>query len=196
MLLPAAYLLGTFPSAELVARARRRDVLREGSGNPGATNVARLAGWRAGLLVLVADLAKGAVPAGVGLTVADREGALLLGVAAVVGHVAPVTRRFRGGRGVATAAGALLVLFPYLVAALGLVWALLSRAFGVASIASLAVAVAFPPVVALTGAPVAEVAGTVALAAVIVVRHVPNIRRLLGGRELRIDRPSDPPTQG
>jgi len=192
-LLPLAYLLGTFPSAGIVARAGRRDVLHEGSGNPGTTNVARLLGWRAGLVVLAADLAKGAAPAGMGLAVAGREGGLLLGVAAVVGHVAPVTRRFRGGRGVATAGGALLVLFPYLVAALALVWALLSRVLGVASVASLAVAVAFPLVIALTGAPLVEVAGTAALALLIVVRHLPNIRRLLGGRELRIDRPPDPP---
>src|SRR3954466_15954966 len=86
---PFAWLLGTFPSAQLVARAHGRDVLTEGSGNPGASNVARLMGWRAGLAVLLIDIAKGAGSAGVGLAVAGRPGAWLLGFAAVVGHTFP-----------------------------------------------------------------------------------------------------------
>src|SRR5262245_23594316 len=88
-----AYLLGTFPGALLVARAGGRDVLAEGSGNPGASNVARLMGWKAGLLVLAADFGKGAIAAGVGLAVGGRIGAFALGIAAVLGHMFPVTRR-------------------------------------------------------------------------------------------------------
>src|SRR6059058_5658524 len=85
-LVPLAWLLGTFPSAQLVARAHGRDVLREGSGNPGASNVARLLGWRSGALVLLLDFAKGALAAGAGLAIGGRAGACILGVAAVVGH--------------------------------------------------------------------------------------------------------------
>src|SRR5215470_5743795 len=74
LLVPVAWLLGTFPTAVLVARAHGHDVTREGSGNPGASNVARLVGWRAGALVLVCDFAKGAVAAGVGYAVGGRPG--------------------------------------------------------------------------------------------------------------------------
>ncbi|MGZ4754027.1 MAG: glycerol-3-phosphate acyltransferase, partial [Acidimicrobiia bacterium] len=67
ILLIPAYFLGTFPSALLMARAGGHDVLTEGSGNPGASNVARLMGWKAGLVVMLADFAKGAIASGVGL---------------------------------------------------------------------------------------------------------------------------------
>ena len=85
---------------------------REGSGNPGATNVLRVAGRRAGAIALVGDLLKGAVPAAVGWAVGGHGLGVACGVAAVVGHVLPATRRFRGGKGVATAAGMAVVLFP------------------------------------------------------------------------------------
>ena len=107
-----AYFLGTFPTAILVARAGGHDVLAEGSGNPGASNVARLMGWKWGLLVMAGDLAKGAIAAGVGLAVAGRGAAYVLGILAVIGHTYPVTRHFKGGKGVATAGGMLAVLQP------------------------------------------------------------------------------------
>src|SRR4029079_16585014 len=75
VLIPFAWLLRTVPPAVLVDRAHGHDVTREGSGNPGASNVARLVGWRAGALVLVIDFAKGAIAAGVGLAVGGRAGA-------------------------------------------------------------------------------------------------------------------------
>src|SRR5262249_22510757 len=140
-LLPVAYLLGTFPSAALVARAGGRDILREGSGNPGASNTFRLLGWKAGLLVLVLDLAKGAAAAGVGLALDGHRGAFILGVGAVVGHVYPVTRRFHGGRGVATAAGVMAVVFPLETAGLAIVWFAIARGLGKASVASILCAI-------------------------------------------------------
>src|SRR3954471_12822316 len=102
LLVVPAYLLGTFPSAGLVARAGGHDVLTEGSGNPGASNVARLVGWKGGFAVLAADFAKGAIASWVGLVVGGRPGAYVLGVAAIIGHMLPVTRGFKGGKGVAT----------------------------------------------------------------------------------------------
>jgi glycerol-3-phosphate acyltransferase PlsY len=184
ILLVPAYFLGTFPSALLVARAGGHDVLKEGSGNPGASNVARLMGWKAGLVVMVADFAKGAVASGVGLAVAGRGGAFALGVAAVVGHMVPVTRRFKGGKGVATAGGMLIVLYPVIVLILGLVWFLVARVLKLASVASLLCAVLFPILVAVGGYGAEEVA-----------RHAANLRRLFQGRELRTgdgDGPPDP----
>ena len=104
------------PSPTCSARSRARasspgrrgiDVTKSGSGNPGASNTFRLLGWKAGLVVLLLDMGKGALAAGVGSALDGHRGAYILGVAAVLGHVFPVTRHFKGGRGVATAAGVL-----------------------------------------------------------------------------------------
>lgn len=184
LLMPVAYLLGTFPAASLVARATGHDVLNEGSGNPGASNVYRLAGWKAGLVVLIADIGKGSVASAVGLVIDGHRGAYLLGLAAVLGHVFPVTRRFRGGRGVATAGGVLLVLFPLQALALGVVWFLIARVLRKASVASILVVTAFPILVGLSGGSWFDVAVTGVLAVVILARHLPNLRRLLRGQEL------------
>src|SRR3954454_23831450 len=165
LLVPVAWLLGTFPSAVLVARAHGHDVMREGSGNPGASNVARLAGWRAGALVLVLDFAKGAIAAGAGLAVYGRVGAYLLGVAAVVGHTFPLYRK--GGKGVAAAGGMLAVLYPLIVIGLGIVWAVLAKVSHKASLASLPCTIAFPVLVALGGYDVREVIAVSALAALV-----------------------------
>ena len=102
----AAYLLGTFPTAALIGRMTGHDPTAEGSGNPGATNVLRTSGRGAGVAVLAVDVAKGALAVGLGLLVGDHTLGVIAGAAAVLGHVAPVGRRFRGGKGVATAAGA------------------------------------------------------------------------------------------
>jgi len=182
-----AYLLGTFPTAVLVARAGGHDVLAEGSGNPGASNVARLMGWKWGLLVMAGDLAKGAVAAGVGLAVAGRGAAYVLGILAVIGHTYPVTRHFKGGKGVATAGGMLAVLQPVLVLVLAVVWFLTARVLKLASVGSIIVAVLFPIGVAVTGRAGWEIAVTSALALLVVVRHLPNLRRLVRGEELRTD---------
>src|SRR5262249_61629754 len=88
LLVPVAYLLGTFPSADVVGRRRGVDVSAAGSGNPGASNAFRLLGWRAGVLVFALDAAKGALAAGVGLLVANGHvGAYVLGVAAILRHM-------------------------------------------------------------------------------------------------------------
>jgi len=182
-----AYLLGTFPTAILVARAGGHDVMAEGSQNPGASNVARLMGWKAGLLVMAGDLAKGAIAAGVGLAVAGRGAAFVLGILAVLGHTYPVTRHFKGGKGVATAGGMLAVLYPLIVLALAVVWFVVARVLKLASVGSMVLAVLFPIAVALAGYAGWEIAVTSALALLVLVRHLPNLRRLVRGQELRTD---------
>jgi glycerol-3-phosphate acyltransferase PlsY len=184
LVLPA-YFLGTFPSALLVARLGGHDVLTEGSGNPGASNVARLMGWKAGAVVLAADFGKGAIASGMGLAVAGRGGAFALGVAAVVGHMFPVTRKLKGGKGVATAGGMLIVLYPWIVLVLAVVWFLVARVLKLASVGSLLCTVLFPVLVAVAGYGTAEVVAISALAVVVIGRHAANLRRLLQGRELR-----------
>jgi len=187
LLVPVAYLLGTFPSADVVGRRRGIDVTTAGSGNPGASNAFRLLGWRAGVLVFAMDAAKGAVAAGVGLVVADDTGAYVLGVAAIVGHMFPAMRPFKGGRGVATGAGVLLVLFPWLVLASTVLWLVVVRLTHKASLASLIVAIAFPIAVALTGNSWTDVVVITGVALLVIARHAANLRRLLRGEELGLD---------
>ena len=181
-----AYLAGTFPTARLVARARGNDIYAEGSGNPGASNVYRTVGFVPALVAFLGDVAKGALPALVGLAIAGHAGAYALGVAAVLGHVFPVTNRFRGGRGVATAAGLLLVLYPIVVAALLPVWVLIAHGLHRASLASITVTVAIPVSVWLTGEAGPEIAATSALAVLVLARHAANIRRIVRGEELEL----------
>jgi glycerol-3-phosphate acyltransferase PlsY len=176
----AGYLIGTFPTALLVGRWVGVDPTRSGSGNPGATNMARTAGRRAGVLTLAGDLAKGAGAAGLGWAVGGHGLGVACGVAAVVGHVLPVQRGFRGGKGVATGAGMALVLFPAALALAAVAFAgvaLATRAVGLGSIAG---AVALPVAAAVTGATAAEVAALAVCAVLIVARHHDNITRHRG----------------
>jgi acyl phosphate:glycerol-3-phosphate acyltransferase len=191
LLVPLAWLLGTFPSANLVARAKGRDVLHEGSGNPGATNVGRLLGWKYGIAVLLMDFAKGAVAAGVGMAVGGRPGAYILGIAAVVGHTFPLYRK--GGKGVAAAAGMLVVLFPYIVVGLAVVWFVVARVLKKASLASLLMTVLFPVTVAVVGYDWWEIAVLGALAVLVITRHTANIRRLLRREEIDLGSDSGGP---
>jgi glycerol-3-phosphate acyltransferase PlsY len=183
LLVVPAYLLGTFPTAALVARAGGHDILAEGSGNPGASNVARLMGWKAGAVVMLGDFLKGTIAAGVGLAVGGRLLAYTLGIAAVLGHMFPVTRRWKGGKGVATASGALVVLFPWIVAGLAVVWFVFARVLKRASIASLVCTVLFVVLAIVGGYDWIEIAVLAGLAVVIVARHAANVRRLVRGEE-------------
>ncbi|MGQ0434835.1 MAG: glycerol-3-phosphate acyltransferase [Microthrixaceae bacterium] len=178
-----AYLLGTFPTALVVGRREGRDPTLEGSGNPGASNAYRTMGRRAGALVLAGDLCKGAVAAGVGLASANRGVAVACGLAAVVGHVLPVTRRFRGGKGVATAAGMTIVLLPVAAVVLAVSWVVLAKVSRTASVASVAIAVALPVAAVAHGRALMEVAAFAACGALVVIRHRGNIDRLLRGEE-------------
>jgi len=116
------YVIGMFPSADLVARLASRgsvDLRASGSGNPGGLNAARVLGTKWGLLVIVMDAAKGALAGVIGLALGDA-GAYAAGTAVIAGHCWPVYNGFRGGRGVASAGGSFFALFPPMVAIDGL----------------------------------------------------------------------------
>ena len=178
-----SYVLGMFPTALLVGRRTGVDPTTAGSGNPGATNVLRTAGRRAALLTLLGDGGKGALAAALGWAVGGHGLGVACGVAAVVGHIAPVTRRFRGGKGVATAAGMVLVLFPVVALVGAVAYGLAVAVTRVGSVGSLTAAVVVPVTAALTGVPGWELAGLVACEALVVLRHSGNIRRLVQGEE-------------
>jgi glycerol-3-phosphate acyltransferase PlsY len=189
-LVAASYLVGTFPTAEVGARRAGHDPTAEGSGNPGASNVYRVAGRRAGVAVAIGDVAKGVVPTAVGLAAGGRPLAFACGAAAVLGHVAPVTRRLRGGKGVATAGGLAAVLYPRPSAAVAAAWAGTAKLTGKASVASLVAVAAMPLLVAAERRPAWEAAATAGVAAMIVLRHRTNIGRLLRDEEAGL-RPED-----
>ena len=180
--LAIAYLAGSIPFGLFIARAASgKDVRQVGSGNIGATNVARAAGKPAAIATLALDALKGLLPA----MLAPRTPEWLpagCALAAVVGHCFPVWLRFHGGKGVATGLGASLALAPEAALAGAVVWVVLFKLFRISSVGSLA-GVAVTLVVASFTAGRFEVAGLAAVAALIVVRHSANIRRLLHRQE-------------
>lgn len=178
-----AYVVGMFPTAQLVGRAFGHDPLREGSGNPGASNVYRTAGRGAGLVVLLGDVAKGGLPTLAALVVGGRGLALVCWVAAVIGHVVPLVRAGRGGKGVATAGGGALVLSPFVAIGLLAVFVVVVRRTKIAALGSLAMAVLLPVGVALVHRRLADTMAAAAVALVVVARHHANVSRILAGTE-------------
>ena len=188
LLVAAGYLLGSLATAILVSRALGvADPRSGGSGNPGATNVLRLAGRKAAALTLAGDVLKGAVPV-LAARAAELPPAMvaLVGLAAFLGHLFPVFFGFKGGKGVATALGALLGLEPLLGAAVLVTWLVVAGVTRYSSLAALVASVLAPGYAwVLSGD--RGLAGTVAVMAVLLVwRHRANIRRLLAGEEGRI----------
>jgi acyl phosphate:glycerol-3-phosphate acyltransferase len=182
-LVPVAYFVGTFPSAQIVARRRGVDITAEGSGNPGASNVRRVLGRKAGIVVFALDALKGFLPALVGLAIGGPAAGLALGAAALVGHIFPVTRRFRGGKGVANAAGMGLAVYPLVAVVLTALWLLIAKLTGRAVIGSLVIVVGMPVGLVLSGRPVGEIIAVAAIAALMALRHAGNIKRLVRGTE-------------
>lgn len=181
------YALGTFPSAIIVAKANGIDITSKGSGNPGASNVARTLGWKKGMFVYVLDAFKGVAAVIFGRLVAGDAGGYWCAATAIVGHVFPVTRGFRGGKGVATGSGAMIVLQPVVSSVLAVVWIAVSKATKKASIASIAVTVGLPIGMGIIGTPAWEILAMAGLAFLVVVRHLPNLRRLRSGTEHSLD---------
>ena len=177
------YALGMFPSAAIVAKRSGVDVHHQGSGNPGASNITRLLGWKAGVVVFVMDGAKGVAAAGIGALADGRVGAYVCGIAAVIGHIFPVVHRFKGGKGVATGAGLVLALHPLIGLVVVGTWFVISRATGKSSIASIVAVVLVPVGIGVRGGTAWEIIGVVAVCLLIIARHAENIRRLLSGAE-------------
>jgi len=181
-----AYLAGTIPSAQWVGKGYGFDPTASGSNNPGASNSYRLGGWRAGALVLLIDFMKGFAPALAALLMAGRPLAAVCGAAAVLGHVAPATRGFRGGKGVATAAGVAFCLWPLVSLVLLVVFVLAAKISGMAALGSIAIAAGLPIGVLLVHRPGLEVAVTLCVSFVVLIRHSSNVRRILRGEENKL----------
>jgi glycerol-3-phosphate acyltransferase PlsY len=191
--LVASYLIGAVPTSYLAARLLRGIDLREhGSRNLGATNLYRVLGWRYAIPVGLLDAAKGLVPV---LVFAPRVSsselfALICGLVAVVGHAFSVFVGFKGGKGVATAAGVMLGLTPAALGVAVLVWAALVYLTGYVSVGSIVAAAIFPLAVYLLEPPDQPpmLWLDIAVAAAIIWFHRGNIQRLVKGTENRFGR--------
>jgi acyl phosphate:glycerol-3-phosphate acyltransferase len=189
------YLLGSIPFGYLLVRATGGgDIRFQGSGNIGATNVARTSGWSVGIATLLLDAAKGFFA--VWLTEHFSRGNIRMmmfaGLAAICGHIFPIWLRFAGGKGVATAQGVFLAIcWPALAAAV-LLFLLVAAFWRYVSLASISAAAALPLLVYLLYAPghappTAVSVSTLVAAVVVIVKHRDNIERLVRGTEPRFE---------
>ena len=178
------YLLGAFPTGSLVAKIYGIDITSKGSGNVGATNVARVVGKRAGILTLLGDALKGALGVLIaGLVVGDAWFPGAAAVSVVLGHCFSVPPYLRGGKGVATALGVITVLYPSSSIVALVTFGAFFGIWKIVSLASIAATLVVPIWALVTNAPDAVSASLIAIAALIVMRHEQNIKRLIEGRE-------------
>ena len=186
----ASYLIGSFPTAYLLVKwLKRVDVRTVGSGNVGATNVTRIAGLRAGIVVFLIDLSKGLIATRL---IASRllpeplpSLRLACGVLAVIGHAVPIWLGGRGGKGVATTIGVLLGTMPLVAGAYLAVWGVVFFCCRYVSVGSLAAALTIPLAQYATHRRGVELWLGSLLALLIIIRHRANIARLLQGQEHR-----------
>ncbi|MDO8700126.1 MAG: glycerol-3-phosphate 1-O-acyltransferase PlsY [Deltaproteobacteria bacterium] len=181
-----AYLLGSVPTGYLMGAWMGIDVRAAGSGNIGATNVARVVGKRQGILTLATDVAKGFIPvfAAVQLGLAPPAAALA-GTAAFLGHLYPVFLKFQGGKGVATALGVFVGLAPLATPVLIVIFAAVAIASRIVSVSSMIAALTAPVTLWFFSYPPAVVGLSALIASMIILRHRANLRRLLAGTEPR-----------
>jgi glycerol-3-phosphate acyltransferase PlsY len=187
----AAYLLGAIPFGLLLTKLfGSGDVRKVGSGNIGATNVARAAGPLAGIFTLVLDAAKGAAAVWLAARFANESATwmIIAGLAALIGHCFPVWLGFRGGKGVATAAGVFLVLCPLALLGAVLLFVLVVVFSRYVSLGSISAAASIPMLIYFLWAPhhappLVVTFGALAAAILIVYKHDGNIQRLVQGEE-------------
>ncbi len=197
-----AYLSGSLPTGFLVARAKGVDIRKAGSGNMGATNVFRVLGKGPGIFVLLVDALKGALPVLVLPSLLCRPAlgspdpawiALVATLCAVLGHNYTCWLGFKGGKGIATSAGAFAALVPGALLATVAVWLLVFAASRYVSLASVCAAGALPVAAALTHRPLPVVALTLVLSLLAIWKHKPNLQRLVAGTEARfVKKPAAP----
>jgi acyl phosphate:glycerol-3-phosphate acyltransferase len=198
----AAYLIGSLSFAVIVSRGMGlQDPRHYGSGNPGATNVLRSGNRTAAVLTLAFDALKGYVPVMLALVFGPRFGlgelaVSLVGLAAFVGHLWPLFFGFKGGKGVATAAGVLLALNPWLGLATLLTWVIVAAFFRYSSLASIIAALFAPFYQLLIWGVSPMLLAIVAMSLLLLWRHQPNLRKLFAGTESRLGaKPAPAPPQ-
>jgi glycerol-3-phosphate acyltransferase PlsY len=180
----AAYLIGSIPTGLLLGKAYGIDVRKEGSGNIGATNLYRTVGRKVGIITLICDCLKGLLPVLlVTFSALPPESAALVGLAAFCGHVFSVFLTFKGGKGVATALGVFLALAPLAVAIAIVLFAVCMFIWRYVSLGSIAAAIVMPLAVYFLGGSRSVAVVTLVIAAIVIIRHRENIKRLISGTE-------------
>ncbi len=184
------YLIGSIPFSYVFTRLlTKQDIRKKGSGNVGATNVLRTSGVKVGIIALAGDLLKGVVAASLGSYAGGEMLAALCAFTAVAGHCYPVFLKFKGGKGVATAAGAILVLMPGVLVILALSLVCITWATRYVSLGSVTAACMFPLLVILFDKSWAYIIMSLCIAALVIYRHRANIERLRHGNEPKINDP-------
>ncbi len=191
--LVAAYLIGSIDFGVIVPRLLGVNIYESGSGNPGTSNVLRTLGKGPAALVMTGDALKGTVAAAIGGYLGGAGSgwsvntlAAACAFAAVLGHILPVWHRFRGGRGVATAIGAVVYLAPLFGLALVVLWLAMTLIGKLASVASLVAMALYVPGLALSGYRGWSLGWAAAIVVLVVARHRANIRRLVRGEERNV----------
>lgn len=176
--------MGSFPTANVVGRLIGHDPSKEGSKNPGATNVYRVAGYKAGIAVLLIDIFKGLAPVVVALLLADKNIATLCSAGAVVGHIFPLFSKFKGGgKGVATYGGITITLNPIVGIIALTFWISVAAITKLSSVASLLSLLIIIITLGLIGRPALEIWVAIGLSILIAYRHKENVARLFKGEE-------------
>jgi len=199
IILILGYLAGSFPTAIILSKIIMKDDIRNyGSGNAGATNVFRIMGWKAALIVVAIDVGKGIIATllipklvwqPLPFNVVTLQ--MVTGAVAIAGHVWTVFAGFRGGKGVGTAFGVLIALIPLSTLAVGIVWLILVFTTRIVSVGSLGAGILFPFAVVLQRAildpniPRSLLVMAFLVAFLIIITHRSNIRRLMKGEENR-----------
>lgn len=188
MLMAGSYLLGSVSTAVIVCRVTGLpDPRAGGSGNPGATNVLRLGGKTAAAITLAGDVLKGVLPVLVARLTTDSHAVLAaVAVLAFLGHLFPIFFQFRGGKGVATALGAITALAWPVGLALGITWLLVAIVSRYSSLSSMMAATFAPLYAALMHFDSTYVIGLVVMSALLLYRHKGNVARLMAGEESRL----------
>jgi len=183
-----AYVLGSLPTAYLLVRLMTgKDVRATGSGNVGATNALRTAGWKVGVVVTAIDVLKGALPVWLMSRFNPESGWVAAAMlAAVLGHCYPVWLKFKGGKGVATCFGAFLVIAPLSALAALALWIVVLVISRWVALASMVASASFPLILKLIDHPdVVTLLAVSAAAVIIILRHSSNIRGILTGTEVK-----------
>lgn len=195
-----SYLIGSIPFGFLIGKLRGIDIQKHGSGNIGATNVTRVVGPVYGKLCFFLDFLKGLLPSGLVLFLTEHTRDLedpytLLPVAAtfavVAGHIWPIYLKFKGGKGISTAAGAILPLSPWAVLIAFAAWVVVFKASGYVSLASITAAIVLPAsaillrLFHLSDVSTAAIILFILLGILAILKHTSNIKRLVNGTENR-----------
>ncbi len=183
-----AYVIGSIPFAVVVSKAfGLADPRTFGSGNPGATNVLRTGNKWAAFLTLFGDAAKGAIAIGVAVLIGLPANLLgWIGLVAFLGHVYPITLGFKGGKGVSTSAGVLLALYWPLGLATLATWLFMAFTLRYSSLSAITAALLAPAYAIFMGLPTPVIVPVTLMAAILLIKHAGNLRRLLAGQESKI----------